>query len=135
MLYHNIISSDEKRIIKKIILEQKKREYENTWYAEIIRILKKYSIDDKDITSFTKSQWKRMIKKKMDDKIVEENQKYIKNNAKCRMLNAINNQKWNYIEQMDIDDVIIIMKIRLNMIQVKCNFAKNNSGDNKCILC
>ena len=44
MLVHEIMNSEDERIIKKIIKEQKKREYKG-WYEEIRQIAEEYNVD------------------------------------------------------------------------------------------
>ena len=41
MLYHNIVVSDERRITKQLIEEQKRQMRNTTWYSEIQREIEK----------------------------------------------------------------------------------------------
>ena len=61
MLYHNIINSDETRIIKKIIMEQRNFARKGTWYHGITLILKKYGVTDNP-ECVNKSKWKKTVK-------------------------------------------------------------------------
>lgn len=59
MLYHNIIKSDEKRVIKKILQEQVKFARNTTWYASVMREIKKYQINI-EAEEVLKSAWKKI---------------------------------------------------------------------------
>ena len=76
MLYRNILNSDDKRTLKKIMAIQKAEDRSWTWYSSVCRLISKYSIElDPAIT--IKSAWKREVK----DKIREVAEK--KTRAKC----------------------------------------------------
>ena len=46
MLYHNIKSSDDQRIIKQIVEVQEEEVRETTWISDIRRILLKYEVEN-----------------------------------------------------------------------------------------
>ena len=56
-LLHNILHSDEKRIIKQIVRIQKEEGREGTWYTEAEEIIKKHKIT-MNVEEFPKSKWK-----------------------------------------------------------------------------
>ena len=70
MLLHNIINSDEKRLIRRILLAQKKWNRSGTWYNEVTKILEMYNIPD-EVEGTLKSSWKKKVKESIW-KITEE---------------------------------------------------------------
>ena len=40
-----------------------------------------------------------------------------------------------YIEELDSEDSITILKLRLNMIETKCNYNRNFVGNLNCAMC
>ena len=44
MLYHNIMRSNKKRVLKKLLKEQEKEERETTWLAGIKRYIERLNI-------------------------------------------------------------------------------------------
>ena len=66
MLYHNIIHSDDKRVIKKIIEAQAKRNREGTWYNSVQKIITKYEIE-LSVKESIKSKWKRKLKTRFEE--------------------------------------------------------------------
>ena len=59
MLYHNRKNSDDNKKIKQVIEQQEQNQYKNTFYQKIQKIAKDLQIDINDVTSTSKSQWKR----------------------------------------------------------------------------
>ena len=64
MLYHLLITSDEERIARKILVQQIKNKYSNCWYEEIQVILNKLelNITQSQLEELSKIKWKKMVK-------------------------------------------------------------------------
>ena len=67
MLYHLLITSDEERIARKILVQQIKNNYSNCWYEEIQVILNKLelNITQTQLEELSKIKWKQMVKNKI----------------------------------------------------------------------
>ena len=61
MLYHNILHSDDERIIKQIVKEQKDVARESTWLASVNRLMIKYKIT-LNPNEVSKLVWKKHIR-------------------------------------------------------------------------
>ena len=59
MLYHNIKNSDDNRKVKQVVEEQEQNQFKNTFYQKVQKIAKDLQIDISDITSTSKSKWKK----------------------------------------------------------------------------
>ena len=68
MLYHNIITSDNKRVIKKVLKVQQEYQRSTTWYASIKDLMITYSIDMNPEDTL-KSRWKKEVKQKINSKM------------------------------------------------------------------
>ena len=64
MLYHNIKNSNEERKMKKIIEEQEKKNYNNTFYKNVQQISENFEIEIDKVTGKKKSTWKKKVKEK-----------------------------------------------------------------------
>ena len=53
--------------------------------------------------------------------------------TKLRFVN--NSTQEQYLEELEFQDSIKMIKIRLNMIEVKCNYKTNYANNKKCELC
>ena len=59
MLYHNIKNSDDNRKVKQVVEEQEQNQFKNTFYQKVQKIAKDLQIDISDVTSTSKSKWKK----------------------------------------------------------------------------
>ena len=62
MLYHSIINSEEERIAKNIVKEQRKYNLQQTFYSRVNSISKETGVDIKGAEKLRKSAWKKSIK-------------------------------------------------------------------------
>ena len=135
LVLHQIVISDEKRLLKKIIEEQIDEDHK-CWYSGVKIIMEMYLINDTitNIKEMSKSEWKKIIKERITKVIKGENTKYIETHTKLRFLHG-KGEKWMYFHNLKINEIKLIMEVRLNMVKVKSNF-KNLYGDNLiCDLC
>ena len=58
MLYHNIKNNDNRKA-KQVIEEQEQNKFKNTFYQKVQKIAKDLQIDISDVTSTSKSKWKK----------------------------------------------------------------------------
>ena len=69
MLYHSIINSEEERITKNIVKEQRKYNLQQTFYSRVHSISKETGVDIKAAEKLRKSAWKKLIKQKIKGNI------------------------------------------------------------------
>lgn len=132
MLYHNIVTSEEKRLIKEIVEDQVNAPYEKCWGLSIIRICKKYKIKIEDIPSYSKQVLKREIKDKIREEIKQKIEEKRREMKKLRFVKE--NGRQDYILKLDTRVAVDIMKFRLNMAEVKANFRAKEE-EPSCSLC
>ena len=63
MLFHNIINSDDDRLIKTVVKEQQRMDRSGTWYHTIERLIERYRIEKSH--DELKSTWKRHVKERI----------------------------------------------------------------------
>ena len=85
MLYHNIMRSDKRRVLKNLLKEQEKEERETTWLAGIRWEMKKYDINLK-VEDTLKSTWKREVKMKINEVMGREIRQKCCNSKKARFV-------------------------------------------------
>ena len=133
MLYHNIVNSDERRIVKKVIEEQRKMDREGTWFDGIKKILEKYGINDT-----TKEDLKSTWKKKVKTRIAEETEKHLRvvcqEKSKARTVLKSDYEMKQYLKETRASQATRILMARLHMIQLPCNYKKEEE-DKRCPLC
>ena len=73
------------------------------------------------------------MERRVKERIQNDFQKTRTEKTKLRFIENVG--KKEYIEKVEYTDCITIIKIRLNMIETKCNFKGNFRGDIKCHIC
>ena len=128
-LLQQIIQSDEKRILKEIIEDQIQNTWTGCWMEKTKEICEKYSIQIDEIRNEEATKFKKNIKNKINKKLDEEILQLSKEKTKLRF--CTNAKKKEYIEKLGYLEAKAIMKLRLNMIEVKCNY-KGQYKEHRC---
>ena len=127
MMVQNILKSDDSRLSKTIVAEQRRLDIPKSLYNTANEICKKYSIDWDKLSTMKKSELKGILKKKinwnMKENIIRRKTK------KMRFLDTSSFTKKKYIDETDGDTCIKILKLRLNMVKVANNYKNNNIED------
>ena len=55
MLYHNILNSDEGRLVKRVVAEQEREGEEGTWFASVSKCLQQLKMDTSMVKNSSKS--------------------------------------------------------------------------------
>lgn len=133
MVYHNILHSNESRIVRKIVADQKTYDMRKCLYEDVMKGAEKLKIDMStvDIETIKKSQLKRLIKYKMQRLVEEDFKTTALKMSKLRFLIGKPFQQSNYTDKCEMKDVTELMMVRLNMIQVCDNYGQKVS----CMMC
>ena len=135
MFFHHLIHSEERRISRKILINQMEGKGKgNTWYRGVEEWLEKLQLEKKeqDIIKIKKSEWKKGVKEQLDVWVKEEMKEQKARMTKLRFTNTDGKQE--YIEKSRMEHVKKIMKVRLNMTELKSNF-KGKYDDTMCPAC
>ncbi len=132
MLYHNIIKSDEQRVIKELVRIQQKAVRDSTWYASVRKAIEYYGITI-DAEKVLKSTWKKHVKTKINTKLAEEITQECSSKTKSRTVMKNEYKRKEYIGKLSITETKKIMKARLHMTKIPGNFKQ--LGILKCPLC
>ena len=133
MLYHNIVRSDEKRVVKKIVKVQEDEKRETTWYSSIVREMKKYSItlEAKDTL---KSTWKKEVKARITEREEGEIREKCMNSSKARIVKDDEYKKKDYLlGKVSLKEARNILHTRMNMNRIPGNYKGRSEGT--CPLC
>ena len=84
MLLHQILTSDDDRLAKKVLLEQMNERIDKCWYTDIKQLAEIYqvNIDVSSVTSQMKNQWKTIVERPV------KKQSQIWSKLKIRKLNV-----------------------------------------------
>ena len=82
----------------------------------------------------SKSKWKKQVKGKIGKLIEERTKQEMANKTKARTIVEDKWERKKYLQECDSDIIKNVIKIRLHMWQVNCNYKRDNT-DTKCPLC
>ena len=132
MLYHNIITSDERRVMKKVLEIQRLCKRSTTWYANIMCEIKTYEIE-LDARKTLKSRWKKHVKEKINEKMEEDIKERCKNMSKARTILQDPYSRKEYLNVVSLHESKRILKTRLHMNRIPGNYR--GKGEGICQLC
>ena len=130
MLYHNIMNSDQKRIVRKILAEQTKSTKKNTMISNVQQIAQEMGVKLKNVENMSKSKWKKEIKGKIGKSIEERTKQEMTNQTKARTIIEAKSERKKYLQECDNETIKDVIKVRVHMWQVSCNYKRDNT-DNK----
>ena len=128
MLYHNLVNSDDRRIAKQLIEEQKKMDRDGTWYSGIQKIMLEYEIEDTAIEEL-KSSWKKKVKGKIYEKTEEYLRENCKDKSKCRTVLLEEYEPKEYLYNVSLKEAKKILKSRLHMVKFPCNYRGSDANE------
>ena len=120
MLFHNIVTSDEKRLARKLVEDQIRSPYNNCWGESIIDICRKYDIDVEQVKFYKKKALKKEIKEKIEKEINKSIESKKQEMSKLRFVDDKGRKE--YITKLTTEAAIRIMKARLNMLDLRANY-------------
>ena len=132
LLLQNILESDDKRILKQIIESEINNTWPGCWFQSVKDIMEKYDINLEEIKNNSKVTIKERIKIMIKEKLNSELQINKLEMKKLRFINEFSLK--DYIHKLDYKDSILMLKSRLNMLDVKDNF-KNKYNSLLCETC
>ena len=132
MLLHNILTTKHDRLITNIIKDQIQITWPGCWIENVKKLCDKYELNIYEIDKYTKNNLKQILKGKIGIKLNIETREL--SNSKTKMRFIKDHSQKAYIKELNFKDCIMMIKIRLNMIETKCNY-KNLFTNLKCEIC
>ena len=125
MLYHNIVHSEETRLIKKMIEQQEREEEDFSWYVVTKENMKRLEIDITTVKDLSKSQLKNMVKTRITERMKGIAIATKNGSTKMRFSSCSSFQMKSYVKFGDGNSILQTLKTRLNMWEVYGNFKGN----------
>ena len=131
----NILKSDDRRLSKRVILDQKEEDEEDTIYRTAKDLLAKYKVDIDEIANMEKSKLKAIVKERINEEMGNMVEKAAGKMKKLRFVEAEKFKRKRYVEEMDGYETIQTVKTRLNMLTVYGNYKADVTLQQKCPYC
>ena len=131
-VYQNIVTSDNKRVVKKVIKAQIEMKRPTTWYSSIQQEIERYSIE-MEAADTIKSTWKRHVKARIGNEMEREIREACSKMRKTRSVKNDKYMKKEYLGCMELQTVKKVIKARLHMTKLPGNYKAGGEGE--CLLC
>ena len=135
MYTQNLLKSDDRRLAKRVILDQKESEEEDTFYDTAKQRLEKYGVDIDMIADMKKSELKKTVKERINNKMEGMFEETAKKMKKLRFITDFKCKRKEYFTQMDGFECLQTIKTRLNMLPVYANYRADVSMQSTCEHC
>ena len=132
MLYHSIMNSDDRRVIKDLLREQEKSQYKACWYGNVREEGERLGVvvSEEVVVGILKSQWKKEVKQKIRVAYNRKLKEKKEESKKMRFLHK--NGKNTYLKYLSNENAKKAIELRLNMTSwIEGNFGKQRC----CPLC
>ena len=103
MLFHNVMTSDHKRIARKVLVEQTKSNNKNTIISKVQQIAQEIGVKLKNVENMSKSKWKKQVKEKIGKSIEERAKEEIINKTTARAIVKDMWERKKYLQKCDSD--------------------------------
>ena len=128
MLYHNIVRSNEKRPLRKILDVQDEEKRKTTWLSSVQAEMNAYNIT-LDPKETLKSTWKNEVKKKITEIAGREIRRKCNNSTKARIVRDDKYEAKEYLlGKVPLQEVKRILKMRMNMNLIPGNYKGKGEG-------
>ena len=131
MLWQDLVSSDDSRISKKVIMEQKEYNWEIGWYKELKETADKYQVDLVKVETSTKSDWKKEIKHKINEWVRLETTRKSTQMTKLKRIRYQEFGRQEYLRYTTLSTCCKILRLKLEMYDVGNNMGNHHT----CIGC
>ena len=123
MFFHHLIHSADRRVARQVVMNQMAGKGKGkTWYAGVEEWLIKLELErsEERIIRYRKSEWKKRVKEQLGVWVKKEMEEQKSSMTKLRFTNT--NGRQEYVEKCKMEQVKKVMKVRLNMTELKGNF-------------
>ena len=134
MLFQQIITSNGNRLLKEVIEDQIRSVYPGCWTEQTLEICKKYNLGIQLIKSMKKHKLKKLLKERIRRRLETKLEVEKRAKTKIRFCGGFKRKKYIMKGNMSKSIVKGIMKTRLNMLELNCNY-KGEKISETCDLC
>lgn len=122
MFYHNLLNSDERRLCKRMVIEQEACDDKDTFYADVMDMASSIGLSLDIVKTSSKAELKTKLKKLINQSMVNLVKKSL-HMSKLRFVNPSDTfGRKQYLLKMDGFSAVKTLKTRLNMLPVYGNF-------------
>ena len=134
MLLHQILRSNDNRFLKEVIIDQIRDTYPGCWMEQTKEICNEYNLSIQLIRCMKKGKLKRILKNKIQQRLTTRIELESREKTKLRFCGDFGKKKYLLMGNLNKNQVKGIIKARLNMLELSCNYKGANRSE-ICGLC
>ena len=134
MLLHQILTSDDNRFLKEVIIDQIRSTYPGCWIEQTKEICHNLNLSIQLIRCMKKGKLKSILKKRIQQRLERRIEVESKEKTKLRFCGDFKRKKYLLMGNLNKNMVKGIIKARLNMLELSCNYKGANRSE-ICSLC
>ena len=131
MLFHNIIQSGDERMAKGVVRQQEGEE--GSFHDDAMNWANELGVSD--VHEMKKSELKKKIKTAVKTKMETEIRIAMEGRTKLRFVQQVQFRQAPYFERYGSEDVNLILKLRLNMVNIHANYKGDITKKRLCVHC
>jgi len=120
MLYRLLMCSEEDRLAKRVLLEQRNMVEHNNWLKGVIEMARELKLNLDEAVAVTKEKWKKCVKAKIQQAIEQRFERMQEGGGKLRLIPYFGRKR--YIVECESRVVQKIVKLRCRMSDIKENY-------------
>jgi hypothetical protein len=132
MLLQNLMTSDDSRVTKNLVVYQRTFEIEASWYSNLEKNGRSYGIQmENESLIENKQAWKKHVKEQIHLKVVEKSKAKIESMIKLRHQNDQSFGMQDYIRETHIWRIRDLIRVKLELLDI----GKNQGSNRLCCGC
>ena len=137
MFYNNLYNSDDRRLAKRIVVEQEENEdVEGSFFGTVKNMAESIDVPVEEVQTLSKSQLKKLLKTKLNGRMLQIIKSKAQQMTKMRFLKPLERFECKpYVTQLKGKESIEALRIRLNMIPVYGNYRGDLDMRRQCPHC
>ena len=125
MMYQQMMNATTERLCTKVVKEQKRMKYEKCWYSELEEDAKTYGVDLEQVEEKKKSEWKKMVKERINGEVERKTKESEIAGKKQRHQKGNKFERQEYLKEVGIRKASEMIRTRLEMWDIGRNMGKD----------
>ena len=135
IFYHNIMNSDNKRLCRRILVEQESMDDEDTFYMDVKTMAMSIGLDIGTICNSSKDVLKKILKSRINDAMLKSVEQSLHMRKLRFVRRPVTFEKKKYLSEMDGKSAMQVVQTRLNMLPIYGNFKGDVTLPRLCPWC
>ena len=137
MFYNNLVNSDDRRLAKRIVVEQEENnDVDGSFFGTVAEMARSINVSLDDLKRLPKKQLKKLLKERLNERMVQVINSTIPHMTKLRFIErSAKFERKLYVTQLKGKEAVESLRVRLNMTTIYDNYHGDISMRRSCPHC